>query len=147
MTYKNVLWIYQLKLESQTGTSITEFRFKPSKQQFWESVWVSAPKKPPKLAPLSGEELQARRSNSSNEAMTDIKTWVFREQEQHKVFDLTLFDSKAYLSRKKSLPQCHVMNEQEKKRACNERILQMSNQWQYGKKVPKVIILFGIADI
>lgn len=122
MTFKNVLWIYQLKLESQTGNSIAEFRFKPSKQQIWESVWVSTPKKTPKLAPLSGEELQARRSNNSNETMTDIRTWVFWEQERHKVFDLTLFDSKAYLSRKKSLLQCHVMNEQEKKRACNERI-------------------------
>ena len=36
MTKKNVLWIYQLRLEFQIP--ITEFGFELSKQQFWNAI-------------------------------------------------------------------------------------------------------------
>ena len=77
----------------------------------------------PKLTPLSGEELQCRTSNNSNEARVDIRTQDFWEQRQRAFFDLRVFDPNACRYRNKSLQQCHVMNEQEKKRAYNERIL------------------------
>ena len=81
----------------------------------------------PKLTPLSGEELQGRTSNNSNKARTDIRTRGFWEQGQQVFFDLRIFDPNACRYRKKSLTQCHVMNEQEKKQASNERILQIDH--------------------
>ena len=76
----------------------------------------------PKLTLLSGEELQGRTSNKSKEAQVDIRTWCFWEQGQQTFFDLGIFDPCF-----KSLQQCHVMNEQEKKQAYNERILQIDH--------------------
>ena len=77
----------------------------------------------PKLTPLSGEELKSRTSDNLNEARVDIRTRGFREQGQQAFFDLRVFDPNAIRYQSKSLQQCHVMNEQEKKRAYNERIL------------------------
>ena len=67
----------------------------------------------PKLTPLSGEELQGRTSNNSNEARVDIRTrgfWFqrFQERGQQAFFDLRVFKPCF-----KFLQQCHVMNEQE----------------------------------
>ena len=46
----------------------------------------------PKLTPLSGEELQGRTSNNSNEARVDIRTRGFWERGQQTFFDLRVFD-------------------------------------------------------
>ena len=67
--------------------------------------------------------MQGRTSNNSNEARVDIRTRGFRERGQQAFFDLRVFDPNAYCYRTKSLQQGHVMNQQEKKRAYNERIL------------------------
>ena len=40
---------------------------------------------------LSGEELQNRKSNNSNEARIDIRIRDFYEKEQHAIFDLKVF--------------------------------------------------------
>ena len=80
----------------------------------------------PKLTPLPGEELQDRASsNKSNKASVNIRTRDFWERGQQAFFDLWVFDPNACRYRNKSLQQCHVMNEQEKKRVYNERILQI----------------------
>ena len=42
-------------------------------------------------------------------------------------FDMRVFDPNACRYRNKSLQQCHVMNEHEKKQAYNERILQIEH--------------------
>ena len=66
----------------------------------------------PKLTPLCGE-LQDRTSNNSNKERVDIGTrgfTGFRSQRRY---------------RNKSLQQCYIMNEQEKRRPYNERILQI----------------------
>ena len=43
------------------------------------------------MTPLSGEELQNRKSNNSNEARIDIRIRDFYEKEQHAIFDLKVF--------------------------------------------------------
>ena len=81
----------------------------------------------PKLTPLSGRELQDRVSNNPNKASVDIRTRDFWERWQQAIFDLWVFDPNACRYRNKSLQQCYVMNEQKKKRAYNERILQIDH--------------------
>ena len=78
----------------------------------------------PKLMPLSGEEPKGRTSVNSTQARINIKTRCFWEQEQQAFFDLGLSDPSTCRYCNKSLQQCHVMNEKEKKPAYNERILQ-----------------------
>ena len=46
----------------------------------------------PILTLLSGEELQGRTSNNSNETRVDIGTRAFWEREQQTFFDLRVFD-------------------------------------------------------
>ena len=100
----------------------------------WENTEIE-----PKLTPLSGEELQGRTSNNSNEARVDIRTRDFLEQGQHTFLDLRVFDPNACRYRNKSLQQCHVINEQEKKRAYKERILQVD----HGTFTPLVFSING----
>ena len=71
----------------------------------------------PKLTPLSGEQLQGRTSNNSNEARVDSRNRGFWERGgQQAFFDLKVFDPNACRYRSKFLQQCRFMNEQEKKR-------------------------------
>ena len=94
----------------------------------------------PKYAtPLSVEELQSRTSNSSKKARVDIRTRGFWERGQQAFFDLKVFNPKAGCYSNKSLHQCHVMNEQEKKRAYNERILKVD----HGTFTPLVFSIIG----
>ena len=75
----------------------------------------------PKLTPLSREELQDRTSNNSKKEEADIRFRGFWERGQQTFFDLWVFDPNACRYRNKSLQQCYVMNEQEKKRTYIER--------------------------
>ena len=93
----------------------------------------------PRLTPLSGEELRGRTSNNSNEARVDIRTRGFWERGQQAFFDLRVFDPNACRYRNKSLQQCHITNEQEKKRAYNERIMQID----HGTFTPLVFSIYG----
>ena len=45
----------------------------------------------PKLTPLSGEELQGRTANNSNEASVDIRNRGFQERGQQTFFDLRVY--------------------------------------------------------
>ena len=55
------------------------------------------------------------------------KSWGFWERGQQAFFDLWVFNPNACCYHNKSLQECYVMNEQEKKRAYNERILQVDH--------------------
>ena len=81
----------------------------------------------PKPRPLSGEELQGRTSNNSNKARKDIRTQGFWERGQQALLVLRVFDGNACRYCNKTLQQYHVMNEQKKKRAYKERILQIDH--------------------
>ena len=80
-----------------------------------------------KLTPLSGEKLKDRMSNNSNKARIDIRARGFWARRQQAFYDLWVFDPNASRYCSKSLQQCYVVNEQEKKRAYNERILQIDH--------------------
>ena len=77
----------------------------------------------PKLTPLTGEELDSRTANMTNEATLGIRARGVWERGQQAFLDLRVFDPSACRYLNKSLQLCHVMNEQEKKSAYNERVL------------------------
>ena len=103
----------------------------------------------PKLTLLTGEELGSRTANTTNEARIGVRARGVWERGQQAFLDLKVFDSNAYRYLNKSLQQCHVMNEQEKKRAYSERVLQIEhgtftslfffNLWKYGEGMPYVL--------
>ena len=110
----------------------------------------------PKLTPLTGEELDSRTANTTNKARLDIRARGVWERGQQAFLYLRVFDPNIcrYLNK---LQQCHVMNEQEQKRAYNERVLQIEhitftplfffvffvffflNLWKYGEGMPYVL--------
>ena len=69
----------------------------------------------------------------------DIRTRGFWERCQQAFFRLWVFDPNTCRYRNKSLQQCYVMNEHEKKRVCNEGILQID----HGKFTPLVFSING----
>ena len=77
--------------------------------------------------PLSGEDLSNRTANRSNEARLDVRARGFWERGQQAFFDLRVFYPNACRSLNKSLQHCHTINENEKKRAYNERVLQVDH--------------------
>ena len=93
----------------------------------------------PKLTPLTGEELGSRTANTTNEARIGIRARRVWERGQQAFLDLKVFDPNAYRYLNKSLQQCHVMNEQEKKRAYNERVLQI----EHGTFTPLFFSIYG----
>ena len=82
----------------------------------------------PKLTPLTGEVLGSRTSNTTNEAKLNIRARGVLKRGQQASLDLSVFDPNACRYLNKSLRQCHVMNKQEKKRACNEGVLQIKHE-------------------
>ena len=71
----------------------------------------------PRLTLLIGKVLGSRTANTTNEARLDIRARGVWEQEQQAFLDLRIFDPNACRYLNKSLQQCHVMNEQEKKKS------------------------------
>ena len=63
-----------------------------------------------------------------NEARLDIRTRGFWVSDQQAFFGIRVFDPNACRYLNKSLQQCYVMNEFEKKRSCNERVLQVDQE-------------------
>ena len=78
--------------------------------------------------------LSSKTANTTNDARFDI-----RALEDLTFLDLRVFDSNASRYLNKSVRQCHVMNEQEKKRAYNERVLQI----EHGTFTPLVFSIYG----
>ena len=81
----------------------------------------------PIFVPLSGEDLSNRNANRSNEVRLDVRARGFWERGQQAFFDLRVFDPNTCRYLNKSLQHCHVINENEKKRAYNERVLQIDH--------------------
>ena len=81
----------------------------------------------PIFVPLSGEDLSNRTANRSNEVRLDVRARGFWERGQQAFFDLRVFDPNTCRYLNKSLQHCHVINENEKKRTYNERVLQIDH--------------------
>ena len=93
----------------------------------------------PKLAPLTDKDLDRRTANTTNGTRLDIRARGVWERGQQAFSDLRVFDSKACCYPNKSLQQCHVMNEQEKKRTYNERVSQID----HGTFTPLIFAIYG----
>ena len=76
----------------------------------------------PILQPLTGEE-QSIGGNVSVQARADTSARGFWYREQRAIFDVRIFDSNARRHENKTLKRCYELNEHEKKRDCNSRIL------------------------
>ena len=93
----------------------------------------------PKTVPLSGEDLSNWNANRSNEVRLDVRARGFWEGGQQAFFDLRVFDPSACRYLNKSLQYCHAINENDKKRAYNERALQID----HGTFTPLVFSIYG----
>ena len=93
----------------------------------------------PMLNGLSGEQLSYASSNKSPEARLDISARGVWLKNQRAFFDVRVFYPNARRFKSKSLKQTYVDNEKDKKRAYNERVLQVEN----GTFTPLVFSVFG----
>ena len=69
----------------------------------------------------------------------DVRARGFWERGQQAFFDLRVFDPNTYRYLNKSLQHCHVINENEKKRAYNERVQQID----HGTSTALVFSIYG----
>ena len=81
----------------------------------------------PPLGELTGETLTLRSANSSAEARLDISARGVWTKGQRAFFDVRVFDPLAQSYRNQTLDQAYHRHEEEKKRAYNERVLQVEN--------------------
>ena len=93
----------------------------------------------PKLKPLRGRELGNGAANTTNEARLDIRACGVWERGQKAFLDLSVFGFNVCRYLNKSLQQCYVINEQEKKRVYNEKVLQI----EHGTFAPFVFSVYG----
>ena len=94
----------------------------------------------PKLTPLTGKELYSRTANTTNEARFDIRARGVWQKGQQAFLDFRVFDPNACYYFNKLLQQCHVMTEQERKRAYKERVLQI----EHGTFAPFVFSIYEV---
>ena len=92
----------------------------------------------PLLTPLTGEELP-KSSNTSNQARADVSARGLWINGQTAFCDVRVFNPLARCHLHHSLPALHKKNEKEKKRDCNQPILQV----EYGSFTPLVFTWFG----
>ena len=81
----------------------------------------------PQLNELTGETLAYRTANSANEARLDISARGVWTRQQRAFFDVRVFDPFARRYHGQTLSQSYRVNEMEKKRGYNERVLQVEN--------------------
>ena len=79
------------------------------------------------LNEVNGGELQETATNRSREARLDVSTTSFWIAGQKAFFDIRVFDLNAQRYSNLELAKCYSMNEIEKKRQYNERVLQVEN--------------------
>ena len=77
----------------------------------------------PELIPLTGETLRYLTANTSNEARVDASAGGFWERGQRAYFDIRIFYPMAPCHRNLTLEAAHIKNEQDKRRAYEERII------------------------
>ena len=68
-----------------------------------------------------------------------LSTWFLGKRTASIFFDLRVFDPNACWYFKKTLQQCHAINENEKKRAYNERVLPVD----HGSFTPLIFSIYG----
>ena len=80
------------------------------------------------LQPLSGEQLTYRTANREDGARLDIAADDFWGRDRNRAFfDIRVFSPFAQSHRNTSLSQCYKKNEQEKKRAYDQRIREVEH--------------------
>ena len=77
----------------------------------------------PQLQQLSGESLNERTANKQDDARVDISARGFWQAGQQAFYDVRVFYSNAKRYQNVEIKKCYEINEKEKKRAYNERIL------------------------
>ena len=92
-----------------------------------------------KLILLTGEQLQYRSAIAGDEARLDIRARSFWVRGQEAFLDIRVFDPNANKNLNATLPRCHKINEKEKKRNYNNRILQI----EHGTFTPLVFSIYG----
>ena len=81
----------------------------------------------PTLVLLSAEYLSNWNANRSNEARLDVRAHGFWEKAKQTFFDWRALDPNACRYLNKLLQHCHVINENEKKRTYNKRVLHIDH--------------------
>ena len=82
----------------------------------------------PPLQTLIGETFDNSSTNVKDEARLQISVRRFWTKYQMVFFDVRVFDPNAMRYQGKSLQQCYMTNEVEKKRKYDQRILQVKNE-------------------
>ena len=77
----------------------------------------------PQLVLVTDQTFENRTTNTNNEGRVDIKSRGFWVKDQQPFLDVRVFDPNANRYLNKTLPQCYIKNEKEKKRQYNERVL------------------------
>ena len=93
----------------------------------------------PKLQSLSGEHFDAKTANKHEDARLDISARGFWCSGQKALFDVRVFNPIASRYRNTPLSKCYTINENEKKKQYNERVLQVD----HGSFTPLVMSLNG----
>ena len=94
----------------------------------------------PKLQPITGEAFRYHSTNIEEEARLDIKANGFWESKSScAFFDVRVFNPYAQSNRNKSLKACYRKHEQEKRRAYEDRILQV----EHGSFCPIMLLTTG----
>jgi hypothetical protein len=93
----------------------------------------------PILQPLTGEQFRYRTANRSAEARLDVSARGFWTRGQRTFCDVRVFDPSAPRLLSKPLSSTYVDHEQEKRRAYNQRVLQI----EHGSFTPLVFSIFG----
>ena len=96
----------------------------------------------PHLTPLTGESLPSN-ANSTNEARFDISARSFWMDGQRAFFDVRVFNPFAPSYSNQSQSSMFLVNEREKKRAYNHRIIQV----EHGTFSPLVFTPYGMGEV
>jgi len=79
------------------------------------------------LIPLTGETFTEKTANLKDDARLDVAARGFWISGQKAFFDVRVFNPFAKRYRNQEIEKCYVVNEKEKKRSYNERILNVEN--------------------
>jgi len=93
----------------------------------------------PQLQPLTGETFDQNTANLSDEARCDVSARGFWTAGQVAFFDMRVFNPTATRYVNQSPAKCYMLNEKEKKRSYNERVMQV----EHGSFTPIVLSATG----
>ena len=83
----------------------------------------------PKLQKLTGEQIEQRAANTSDEAKLDVAARGFWAAGQMTFFDIRVFYSNATRYANQNLQKCYASNENEKKRKYNNRVMNVEQRY------------------